>query len=125
MRKPKTEGPTIEQMAEAMLNRNALGLRLLVQAWLRMKPRFARVPRPTTKDPRVLTAAAALVELLAERANQSAPPWSAGVGGLPEPFFVVSYADQPGFTRDLCLREAPAPFARRNIFSPPNFLHMV
>lgn len=121
----KANTSELEQMAQALLDRDAMRLRLLVQAWLRAAPRFDTVPRPTTRNPRVLAAAAALVELLAERANQPPPSWTADVGGLSEPFFVMSYADRPGYTRDLCLRESPAPLKQRNIFSPANFLNMV
>lgn len=115
----------LQEMAEALLERDDLRLRLLMQAWLRTAPRFATVPRPPTNDPRVLTAAAALVDVLAQQADQAPPSWTADIGALPEPFFAVAWAERPGFTRDLCLNEAPEPFKRRNIFAPPNFLHMV
>jgi hypothetical protein len=67
---------------------------------------------------------ARLVELLADRAQQPPPAWTAAVGALPEPFFVMRRAERPGFTRDLCLNESPEPLKRRNIFAPPNFLEM-
>jgi len=63
-------------------------------------------------------------ELLAERAGQPPPAWTATTGPLPEPFFVVAWADRPGFTRDLCLNESPEPLKRRNLFAPPDFLEM-
>jgi hypothetical protein len=115
----------LQQMAEALLQRDDLQLRLVMQAWLRESPQFSLVPNPVANDSQVLTAAAALVELLALQAEQPPPPWTANVGGLPEPFFVMRRAERPGFTRDLCLNESPEPFKRRNIFAPPNFLHMV
>ncbi|NJN15276.1 MAG: hypothetical protein HC822_02720 [Oscillochloris sp.] len=107
-----------------LLARDDFHLRLYIQAWLREQPRFAAMPQPETDDPRILTAAAALVELLAQRARQEPPAWTATVGALPEPFFAVEWAERPGFTRDLCLNESPEPFKRRNIFAPPNFLEM-
>lgn len=115
----------LQQMAEALLIRDELRLRLLVQAWLDELPCFDAVPRPQTRDRRVLTVAAALVELLAQRANQPPPPWTSTIGGLPEPFFVMRRAERPGFSRDLCLTESPSPLKQRNIFSPPDFLSMV
>lgn len=115
----------LTDMAEALLARDDLRLRLLVQAWLREKPRLRSVAPPETDDPQVLTAAAALAELFAERAHQRPPAWTANIGPLPEPFFVVAWAERPGFTRELCLAESPEPLRRRNIFSPPNFLEMV
>lgn len=115
----------IQDMAIALLARDDLRLRLLVQAWMRDAPRFATIPQPHTDDPRVLTIAAALVELFALRGHEESPAWTAAVGPLAEPFFVMRRAERPGFTRDLCLSESPEPFKRRNIFAPPNFLHMV
>jgi len=111
-------------MAEALLGYDALRLRLYVQAWLRAEPRFAAMPQPDSDDPRILSVAAALVELLAQRSNQEPPDWTAVVGALPEPFFVMRSAASPGFFHDLCLNESPEPLKRRNIFAPPNFLEM-
>lgn len=116
---------SIEQLAEVLLARDAFGLRLLVQAWMRDAPQFATIPQPQTDDPRVLTVAAALVELFALRNHEKSPAWTSAVGPLADPFFVMRRAERPGFTRDLCLSESPEPFKRRNIFAPPNFLHMV
>ena len=119
-----TNASHLVTMAEALLAYDALHLRAYVLAWLREDPRFALMPQPETDDPRILTVAAALVELLAERAYQEPPAWTATIGPLAEPFFVMRRAERPGFTRDLCLNESPEPFQRRNIFSPPNFLMM-
>lgn len=120
----KASSITIRELAEALLARDDFRLRLLTQGWLREQPRFAFIPQPETDDPRLLVAAAALVELLAERAGQQPPSWTASVGMLSEPFFAVAWADRPGFTRDLCLNESPEPLRRHNIFAPPNFLEM-
>ena len=114
----------IDHIANTLLSRDDFHLRLYVRAWLREEPNFAAIPQPDTNDLRTLTAAAALVELLAQRAKQEPPSWTANVGALPEPFFALEWAERPGFTRDLCLNESPEPFKRRNIFAPPNFLEM-
>jgi hypothetical protein len=116
---------TVGELAEALLARDDFRLRVLTQGWLRQAPSFRAVAAPDTDDPRIRVAAAALLELLAERARQQPPSWTAGVGPLPEPFFAVAWADRPGFTRDLCLNESPEPLRRHNIFAPPNFLEMV
>ena len=114
----------LTEMAQALLRYEALQLRLFVQAWLREQPDLVTLPQPATDDPRLLIAAAALVELLAQRTHKQPPAWTAAVGALPEPFFVMRRAERPGFTRDLCLAESPEPLRRRNIFAPPNFLEM-
>lgn len=116
---------TIQAMAEALLNRDDLRLHLLLQAWLPINPNIPEMPYPETQDKRVLTAAAALAELLALQLNQAPPDWTKDIGGLPQPFFVMSLGEKPGFTRNLCLAEAPEPFKRRNIFAPANFLNTV
>lgn len=112
------------QMAGFLLEYDDFHLRLYVQAWLREEPQFTAMPQPTSADLRILCVAAALIELLAQRAGQAPPPWTTAMGALPEPFFVMRFAERPGFTRDLCLNESPEPFRRRNIFAPPNFLEM-
>ena len=111
--------------ADALLTRDDLRLRILVQEWLWANSNITKVPRPDTCDEPSLIAAAALVGLLALRKGQAPPAWTADVGALPEPFFVMERADRPGFTRELCLNEAPEPLKKRNIFAPPNFLVMV
>lgn len=112
-------------MGEALLRRDDLHLRLLMQAWMQTNPNVAEFSRPTTHDSSVLAAAAALTELLALQLGQAAPDWTSDVGGLPQPFFVMKLGERPGFTRDLCLAKAPEPFRQRNIFAPANFLSMV
>jgi hypothetical protein len=124
MRYVETTPQHLCEMAVFLLTHDDFHLRLYVQAWLREQPCFALMPQPETDDPRVLTVTAALIELLAERAGQPPPDWTASVGPLPEPFFVMRRAERPGFTRDLCLNESPGPLRRRNIFAPPNFLEM-
>jgi hypothetical protein len=115
----------VSEIAHALLERDDFKLRLFVQAWLREHPRFIDTPEPVVDDSRIGSAAAAIVELLALRASQAAPPWTVKYNGLAEPFFVMRRAERPGFTRDLCLNESPEPLRRRNIFAPPNFLEMV
>ena len=120
----RTTPKHLAEMAGFLLAHDDFPLRLFVQAWLREQPRFAAMPQPETSDPRIRTVAAALIELLAERAGQPPPAWTAAVDPLPAPFFVMRQAARPGFTRDLCLHESPEPLRQRNIFAPPNFLEM-
>lgn len=115
----------LQEIADALLAYDAMRLRILVQEWQWANPMVTDVPRPHVRDARSLTVAAALVELFALRAGQSPPAWTAEATPLPEPFFVMPLAERPGFTRTLCLHEAPEPLKQRNIFAPPNFLVMV
>lgn len=115
----------LQELVDALLSRKDMQLRILVQEWQWANPVVTSVPRPQTRDTRSLTVAAALVELFALRAGQAPPLWTAEAEPLPEPFFVMPRAEHPGFTRTLCLTEAPEPLRRRNIFAPPNYLSMV
>ncbi len=113
---------TLEQLAEAALNRDNLRLRSLAQDWLAQHPRLADVPRPRTSDPRLLSAAASLVELFAQRRRQDPPAWTREVGPLPEPFFLLESAASMKRLRALCETQAPEPLRKRRLYAPPNFL---
>lgn len=115
-------GITIEAIARAILAYEDLRASALTLEWLRYDQPFAEIARPETDEPQLLAVAAAVVELLAQRANQAPPAWTAEVGGLTEPFFVWRLSPQQTYTRQLCLEESPEPLKRRNIFSPPNYL---
>jgi hypothetical protein len=112
----------IEQLADAALKGDSLLLRSLAQDLLREKPRLKDYPRPQTDDPRVLAAAASLVELFALRLHQPPPPWTKDVGALPEPIFLVKAAATMKRLRVLCETQAPEPLRKRGFYAPPNFL---
>jgi hypothetical protein len=113
---------TIEQLAEAALDKESLLLRSLVQDFLRERPILSESPRPETNDPRLLAAAASLVELLALRLRQTPPPWTAEVGALPEPIYLLKAAESMRHLRALCENETPEPLRRRGFYAPSNFL---
>jgi hypothetical protein len=66
--------------------------------------------------------AAALVELLALRLNQAPPVWTASVGALPEPIYLVKAAARMQRLRALCETQSPGPLRKRGLYAPPNFL---
>jgi len=113
---------TLEQLAEAALNRDNLRLRSLAQDWLRENPRLSDTPRPNTPDPRLLAVAASLIELFAQRGRQTPPTWAKEVGPLPEPIFLVESAASMKRLRALCETQAPEPLRKRRLYAPPNFL---
>lgn len=69
---------SIEQIAEAAINQDALSLRSLTQDFLRERPTRKDFAQPTAVDFRTLAAAAALIELFAERSHQEPPAWDSG-----------------------------------------------
>ena len=112
----------IEQLAEAAIQQNALLLRSLTQDLLREHPTFKDFPRPVTVDFKTLSAAAALIELFAERLHQEPPAWAGQIGALPEPIYLVKAAATMKRLRALCEQHAPESLRKRGFFAPPNFL---
>lgn len=112
----------LEQLAAAALAQDALKLRSLVQDWLREHPDLTDCPRPQTSDLELLTVAAALVELFAQRAGQDAPAWTALVGPLSQPRYLVRSAQTMQRLRRMCRQDSPDPLRRRNLFAPADFL---
>jgi len=112
----------IEQLARAALNRDSLELRSLVQDFLRSQPNLADLLPPQTDDEAVLAMSAALLELLAVRTNQAPPLWTAGVGPVKEPFYLLKSAAQMKRLRQLCQQESPEPLRKRSFYAPPDYL---
>jgi hypothetical protein len=115
---------TLEQLAEAALNKESLLLRNLTQDLLRENPKLSECPKPQTKDSRILAAAASLVELLALRLRQAPPNWTKDVGALSEPVYLLKAAETRKHLRALCETEAPEPLRKRGFYAPPNFLEV-
>ena len=112
----------IEQLASAALERDALKVRSLTQELLRSKTSLTDLDRPTNAHPNVLAVAAGLLELLASRKHLVAPSWTAEVGAMDRPFFLLDAADRMPRLRAWCEAEAPEPLRRRGLFAPPDFL---
>lgn len=112
----------IEQLAQAALTRDHLKLRSLVQDLSRAKTNFSRMPRPSTREPRLLAMSAALVELLANRNEQKPPEWTKEIGPLAEPFFLLESAVTMKRLRVLCETQSPEPMRKRLLYAPPHFL---
>lgn len=113
---------TLEQLAEAALNKESLLLRSLTQDLLRENPNLTEFPKPKTTDSRILAAAASLVELLAMRLRQKPPSWTKDVGPSPEPVYLLKAAETMKHLRALCELAAPEPLRKRGFYAPPNFL---
>ena len=113
---------SLDELASAALNRDALQLRSLVQDFVRSGDQLAELAMPTTRDLQLLSVAAAIVELLAQRTNQPIPDWTAQVGPVSEPMFLVAAAERLPSMRTLCEDESPEPLKRRRLFAPPNYL---
>lgn len=99
-------------------------MRSQVKDWLRSAPVFANEPAPISTDVRLRVVAAAVVELLAERAGQPAPTWAATAGQLPAPLFLVEAASQSPKLRARVERESPEALCKHNVFAPADYLDL-
>ena len=113
---------TLESVADAAWRRDGLELRRLTQNFLRDHPKLDEVPRPTTINSQLLTIAAALLELFALRAGQSAPSWTLEIGAMVKPMYLVEAAARMKNLRALCELESPEPLRKRGLYAPPQFL---
>jgi integrase len=123
-KKPERDGggPDLGILVGHLLNfERAAATRWVAEAE-RAKVDWHKVPPPTSADAKVCAVAASIAELLASRADQPAPSWTAGVGSAPAPLFLVEGVASRRRLRILCEREGPEPLRRRRIFAPPNFL---
>lgn len=112
----------IEQIVNAALAQETLQLRSLIQQFSRTKPDYGKLPMLMTNDPVKFALAAAIVELLAEQANQEPPSWTAKAQSLAEPIFLLKAAKKMKRLRQLCLEESPLPLRKRGFYAPPNYL---
>ncbi len=111
---------TLDELARAALDSNALLARSLAQDFIRNNPVLTEVKSPAVSDARVLAASAALLELFALRTNQPAPVWTSVVSGLEKPIYLVKAALTMKRLRALSMlnrlcRCASAAFMRRRI----------
>jgi hypothetical protein len=114
--------PPIVEVANAALRRESLLLRSLVQDLLHNSTALNTIPRPATDDLLTLAVSAAILELLAARTGQASPSWTAEIGALPEPFYLVEAAQRMPRLRRLCETESPEPLRKRGLYAPPDFL---
>ena len=112
----------LTELVRALIACDALAARQWVADALRQGIEWSRVPEPRMRDPMEMAVAAAVVELLAQRAGQPAPDWTGTVPPAPEPVFLVRAAATMPRTRRLCEEEGPEPLRRRKILAPPEFL---
>lgn len=115
----------LEQMAEALIARDAPRLRELALDWARLGDPSVSFAPPESADHRVRIAAAALAELLAERSRVASPEWTKREGSFGTPFFALAAAERLKSVRALCEREAPEALRRHGILAPANFLQLV
>lgn len=110
------------ELIEALANGDMLTARQWVADAVREGFEWSRVPRPQALPESTMAVAAGITELLAARAGQAAPAWTAEVNAASEPVYLVRAARHLPRLRRLCEEEGPEPLRRRRILAPPEFL---
>src|SRR5688500_9264033 len=112
----------LEDLVDALLRYDHLTARQWVADAGREHLEWRRVPVPTGLDAIGLAVAAGVAELLASRAGQAPPVWTAAVPGVDEPLFLVRAAARMPRLRASCETEGPEPLRKRRLLAPPDFL---
>jgi hypothetical protein len=112
----------LRDLVRALLRFDALAARQWLADAERSGLVWAEIPAPAGLDATGLAVAAGVVELLASRADQAAPAWTAAVPPAPQRLFLVRAALTMPRLRAACEREGPEPLRRRGLLAPPDFL---
>lgn len=112
----------LRDLVRALLAYDALTAREWVADAARGRLDWSTVPRPEGLDPLALALAAGVAELLAERAGQAPPEWTASVAAAPRRIYLVRAAERMPRLRRACEEEGPEPLRRRGLLAPPEFL---
>jgi len=117
------ERTSITDLARALLNdEGAIVGQFTMNLWTQY-PSFTDVPKPDDATQEELVVSAALLELFAARRSEPPPAWTASVGRLDAPRFLMGGYEKafPQWGEEW-RREAPEPLKKRNLFASAEFL---
>lgn len=112
----------LRDLVQALLEYDSLTARQWLADAHRSGLNWAEVPSPQGLNPTARALAAGVVELLASRAGQASPAWTASVPPAPERRFLVRAAQTMPRLRASCETEGPEPLRKRGFLAPPEFL---
>lgn len=112
----------LRELVRALLRYDAVEARQWIADARRARLAWSTVEEPEGLTPVERAVAAGVVELLADRAGERAPRWTAGIGALRAPLLLVRAAAELPRLRKVCELEGPEPLRRRNLLAPPEFL---
>ncbi len=112
----------LSELVDALLQGDSIRARQWVADAARCRLSWSELPSPEDLSPMARAVAASIVELMASRAGQPAPPWAQAVPESPTTVFLVRAAERMPRLRRLCEEEGPAPLRKRRILAPPEFL---
>ena len=112
----------LRDLVRALLDYDTLAARQWVADASRSGLVWKTQPAPPGLDPLGLAVAAGVAELLASRAGQPPPSWTAAVAAVPQRVFLVRAAATMPRLRRACEEDGPEPLRRRGLLAPPDFL---
>ena len=112
----------LKDLVQALLQYDGLSARQWLADAARSGLVWSEVPAPVGLDATERAVAAGVAELLAERAGQSPPGWTATVPPAPQNLFLVRAAATMPRLRAICEQDGPEPLRRRGLLAPPDFL---
>lgn len=112
----------LRELIEALDADDILAARQWVKDAMREPIVFATLERPDDLDAAQLAAAAGLAELLASRAGQAPPAWTASVAPSPRQLWLDRALLGIPALRERCLADTPPSLKRRNVYALPDFL---
>lgn len=113
----------LRDLVRAILSGNLLAARQWVADAQRARLNWDTCERPAGLDEREMAVAAGLAELLASRAGETAPTWTAAIGAAQtEPLFLDPGLAEMPRTLERTKRDAPEVLRRRNLYASPDFL---
>jgi hypothetical protein len=112
----------LKDLVRALIDYDTLTARQWVMDAQREALVWREVQAPRDLNAMELAVAAGIAEVLAERADQRPPDWTASVPAAPERFFLVKAAETMPRLRRSCEEEAPEALRRRGLLAPREFL---
>lgn len=114
----------LRDLVEAIMTRDMLGARQWVADAYRSDVDWRALEVPDGLNAQALVVAAAVAELLADRAGTSPPIWTATVGGSREPFVLDPGLETMPRSFAFAQTNGPLPLRRRNLIALPDFLRV-
>ena len=114
----------LRDLVEAILLGDLLRARQWVADAHRERIDWRVLTPPDGANSRAVIVAAAVVELLADRAGVAPPAWAAAVGGTEEPLVLDPGLEQMPRSLAFAQHHGPSPFRRRNLVALPDFLRV-
>ena len=115
----------LHDLVEAILLGDLLAARQWVADARRARLNWASLPCPRELTGREMTVAAGLVELLARRAGEIPPSWTATVGPEADPLVLDPGLDQMPRSLARARVLGPEPLRKRNLLALPDFLDVI